>query len=249
MHNHPGLDSHPTTDSCSQYPLDSQTTGDLSWNTIPPVWSGGQSYHPKLALVFVNPTYRNQAAAEGWPDEYRAPHIGFKRIWKFLAECGLYPDNVIPMLPEDGKWTQDDASQLYWFAADAGLYITNLVKACRTTSAMPTTTYAREWLPLLQQELAIVRPQYIVTMGGLVSSLVLGKPIMLRAVYHYVMATGSPLICHDTDDSHTPTDVRRPLICHDTDDSHDNPADIVPCYFPSGRGNPAKAREIMTAIA
>lgn len=222
--NAPALDDLFHADAASRPP-----SADPSWNAIPPVYSGGQADHPGVAVVFVNPTYRNQAARDGWDFEYRAPHIGFRRMWRFLASCGLIPELDMDM-PGDGCWTRDVASDVYESAAHAGLYITNLVKTCRTTSAMPTAGYAREWLGLLRAELGMVQPGVVITMGGLVSSLVCSEPVKVSDVYSSVISQGKA--------------VSRRLglpgghVCS-----------VVPSYFPAGRGDPSRARAIIGRVA
>jgi hypothetical protein len=159
-------------------------------------------------------------------------------MWKFLVSCELIGDGAeLLTLPEDGSWKPSDAERVYRAAADAGLYITNLVKACRTTSAMPTMTYARGWLKLLRDELAMVRPRYIATMGGLVTSLMLSKPVRMADVYQHLGATRTPLelTYHHPGCNYRSTDG--------------DGSTIVPSYFPCGRGEPAKAREILIALA
>ncbi len=200
------------------------STGDPSWDTLPPVWSGGQADRPVLALVFVNPTYRNQGVRENWPDDLRAPHIGFRRIWSFLVSCQLLPGYAAGRLPSDQGWDRAAAEDIYRSAADSGLYVTNLVKACRTTSVMPTVKLARSYRDLLMTELGIVRPWGCVAMGSLVTSVMTGKGFRVRDGYEHLGRTGYPLVLAAGDQK------------------------IIPSYFPSGRGEPQKAREIMTAI-
>ena len=208
--------------------------GDETWDAIPPVWSGGLADRPRLALVFINPTAGNQAARDGWPAEYRAPHLGRHRMWDFLTGCGLIPRLIVP---PDGEWTLGVARNVCESAAYAGLYVTNLVKACRTTAAMPTARYARGWLPLLREELGIVDPERVVTMGGLVTSLLLGKPFRVGDAWRHLETTRTVLelpYCHPgCEPRGTGGGCLR----------------IVPSYFPSGRGVPARARAIISMLA
>jgi hypothetical protein len=205
---------------------------DPSWEGT--VWSGGQVSRPRLAMVFVNPTMRNQAAKEGWPWEYSAPHVGVRRMWRYLESCGMV-DEV--ELPGDGYWGPADAERVYGAAADAGLYITNLVKACRSTAAMPTAGLARGWLELLLAELAVVKPEYVVTMGGLVTSLVLGKPVRMIDAWEWLRHTGTVMAAE-----------RRFADCEPGVAGDAGSMTIVPCYFPCGRGEPGKARDILMAL-
>lgn len=194
------------------------------WSKLPPIWAGGSTESPKIALMFINPTYRNQSATSDWSGE-RAPFIGLRRTWTFLSSCGLFEESVAQTLPRDQAWSGDDASRLYRAVADSGLYVTNLVKACRVTSDLPSLAFAREYLELMASELDIVRPEYVVTMGSLVSSLLLGRQFSLSAAFDYVESTGQALVAGAIGRSR-----------------------IVPSYFPVGRGSPTKARAIISAL-
>jgi uracil DNA glycosylase superfamily protein len=191
---------------------------------LPDVYSGGCVDRPAMALVFVNPTYRNQSARERW-DGDRAPFIGLRRVWRFLASCGLLPSEVVESLPRDGAWMRRDAAHLYRAVSDAGIYVTNLVKACSVDSEMPRPREAREWLPLLRAELDIVLPHTVVPMGAMVSSLVVGSPVRLA----------------DHADIQNSFDAGLQMSGH--------AAQVIPCYFPVGRGNPTSARSILSALS
>lgn len=194
------------------------------WTRLPPIWAGGKVDQPKMCLVFINPTYRNQSTRPGWQGD-RAPFIGLARIWKFLVGCGLLDSPTVDALPPDGSWSELDATELYRRVADRGIYVTNLVKACRTDSELPSLSFARSYADLLALELKIVRPDVIVPMGGLVASLILGKPFKLSVAADYIDNQRVPLVAGRVDGS-----------------------SVVPSYFPVGRGNPKKAREILSRI-
>lgn len=194
---------------------------DPDWTKLPPIWAGGASDHPKIAMVFINPTYRNQSASFDWPYD-RAPFIGLKRPWKFLSTCGLVSEEVVDSLPADQTWTIADASRIYETVALSGLYVTNLVKACRATSDLPPISLARQFLDLLATELDIVKPDFIVSMGGLVSSLLLKQQFSLGQAFDHLEAAGTPLVAG------TFAGAR-----------------LVPSYFPVGRGSSPKARAII----
>lgn len=213
------LDSHHFGVSI---PSTSDSPGSDEWTALPPVWSGGKADTPDIALVFINPTYGNQSAREFWPDHCRAPHIGAARFWKFVVSCGLMPSSILDGLPPDQEWTTGIATGFYLEAARAGLYVTNLVKATRTTSALPTAAYARTWIPLIADELAIVKPQIIIPLGTLTTSLLAGYPFRMRDAYEaaHPMALGSEVLGRL----------------------------IFPAYFPSGRGEPVKSREMIIKI-
>jgi hypothetical protein len=195
------------------------------WRELPGVGSGGCTESPRMALVFINPTARNQSARNGWAGE-RAPFIGLSRIWKFLSSTGLISQKVVDGLPKDGQWTEADATRFYAGIADEGIYVTNLVKACRMDATLPSTKMARSYVEHLKYELSLVGPSVVVGMGGLVSSLLAGESVSIGALYESFRNTGT---------------VKQMPIGGMT-------ASLAPCYFPVGRGNPVRAREILQAL-
>ena len=73
----------------------------------------------------------------------------------------------------------------------------------------------------------MVRPSVVVTMGGLVSSLVTDQPIKLASVREFVSREHRPALF--------------PIAWLE--------AQCAPCYFPVGRGNPTAAVEILRSVA
>ena len=195
------------------------------WTDLPSVGSGGRTVSPKLALVFINPTARNQSAGENWLGE-RAPFIGLSRVWQLLADAGLIDRGVVSKLGPDGRWRLDEANRLYRHIASRGLYITNLVKACSYASDMPSMKMAREFGDLLIAELEIVRPRLVVSMGVQVTTVLSQAPVRLRDEYRHFLVSGQLR--------------RRPITGTDLS--------LVPSYFPVGRGNPARAREMIGSL-
>jgi hypothetical protein len=196
------------------------------WIDLPTVGGGGCASHPKVALVFINPTGRNQSASERWPGE-RAPFIGLSRIWRVLSQAGIVaPEMLLDMMP-DGSWTLPFASDFYRCVADRGLYVTNLVKACRKDATLPTLRMARESAPALVDELTVVQPDVVVAMGGMVGTVLSGSPVKLEDDYRRFVETGRL-----RERSIPGTDVR-----------------LASVYFPIGRGNPVRAKEMLGAVA
>ena len=50
-----------------------------------PIYGAGCVQHPRLMLVFMNPTGKNVASNTNWSG-LRAPWLGTKNIWKLLHE-------------------------------------------------------------------------------------------------------------------------------------------------------------------
>jgi hypothetical protein len=195
------------------------------WSIFPPVWAGGLVDSPAVAFIFINPTLRNQSAREHWNGD-RAPFIGIRRPWKFLASCGLLDPRLVEVLPNDQTWDASVAMHLYSHVARQKLYVTNLVKSCRDDSVMPSLAEARGFLSLLAAELQIVAPQVVVPMGGMVASLLTGRQVSLGEALEHLRRNGSPYVAGRFAD-----------------------AEVVPSYFPVGRGSPTKAREILTELS
>ena len=196
------------------------------WNRLPWVGSGGRAVRPSLALVFINPTARNQSAIERWEGE-RAPFIGLRRLWRALASTGLLDRRRVDELPPDGRWTRNEAAEFYRHVAQSGLYVTNLVKACRSDSVLPSTRMARAFRDLMVDELKAVEPRLVVGMGGMVTSVLSQQPVRLEDEYRSLLSSGT-------------LPVRQVAG-----------SDLVlsPSYFPVGRGNPVRAQEMLSAAS
>lgn len=196
------------------------------WTQLPWIGSGGCSVNPNVALVFINPTARNQSAREGWRGE-RAPFIGLSRIWKVLAASGLIPQYLVDSLPKDGLWSRDSASHFYRVLADERIYVTNLVKSCGTDATLPSLRMAKAFRDMMLTELSLVQPKLVVGMGGMVSSILTATPVSLEQEY-------AAFCSNQRAQTRSITEISRPLM---------------PCYFPVGRGNPARAKEMLASIA
>ncbi len=75
------------------------------------------------------------------------------------------------------EWSEEFSEKLYKEIAAKKVYITNLAK-CTQIDARPLSDKVfKEYLALTQEELAIVQPKHIITLGNQVSSILLGRPI------------------------------------------------------------------------
>lgn len=194
------------------------------WRDLPYVYGGGKTRRPSLALVFMNPTARNQSVSDAW-HAGRSPFIGLSRIWRFLANARLLDGSDIADLPPDGTWSEDFAVAFYGRIADRGLYITNLVKACAADATNPPVSMAKRFRTATIAELAAVKPGVIVTMGTLVSSVLLQREIRFKEWFA---------------DSNGSASKRA--------DRAVAGADVVPCFYPIGRGDPSAARRVLRQV-
>ena len=82
-------------------------------------------------------------------------------------------------------------------------------------------------MPLLIREVEIVSPKYLVTFGSIPFKYLTGKTITLGDYYDQVVRQG----LH-------PEEVQIGSA----------KVEVIPCYFPVGRGNPQRAVEILKLV-
>ena len=145
---------------------------------LDPIYSGGCEHNPDLCFVFMNPTGRNIASSKEWKG-LKAPWIGTKTIWGLFYRLGLLDEDVHERIQRrsPGDWTEEFAAGVYANVEAHRYFITNLGKCTQSDARpLPDSVY-REYLSLLEQELAIIRPKAVVLFGNQVSSVVLGRKI------------------------------------------------------------------------
>lgn len=75
------------------------------------------------------------------------------------------------------EWTETFARELYEEIAAKKVYITNLAK-CTQADARPLPDKVfKEYLALTLEEIAIIQPKHIITLGNQVSSIIMNKSI------------------------------------------------------------------------
>ncbi len=146
------------------------------------IYGCGDIKQPKLCLVFMNPTARNVAADKKWCG-LKAPWLGVKNVWKMLFELGLLNKDILLEVyskkPQD--WNYQFAKKVYAEIAARKIYITNLAKATQADArALPNKVF-KDYLPIFEKEIALIKPQAIITFGNQVSSIILNKNIKVSA--------------------------------------------------------------------
>ncbi len=177
-------------------------------------------------LVFINPTPRNITAHAGW-DGIRFPMAGKGPFWRILARAGL----VSPNLPErlaTLEPTPEMIELLREETSSCGLYLTNAVKCVDGGSLVPAGERLEVGWSVLQAEIALVRPQRIVACGLMPFRMLTGHDVRL-----------ADELWRARNGSYLPYESR--LI-------GDTAYPVYPCYFPTGRGNPSGAAELLKAI-
>lgn len=192
-----------------------------------PIMGNGKCFRPKFMLVFINPTKANISSHQGWPT-FRAPFIGTKPVWRVLHKAGLLNKQLLSMINVSSAWSPRFAGIVYQCIAGKGLYLTNIVKWTGDNADLPKADKIKAFLPLLKKEIEIVNPKYIVTMGLIPFEHLTGHKIKLNEYYKEIMKT-KKLKTYDLKiDSKT--------------------YQVIPCYFPVGRGEPKKAVEILKLL-
>ncbi len=192
-----------------------------------PVLGNGKCDKPKFMIVFINPTKANISSHPGW-EGFRAPFIGTKPVWRVLSKAGLFGTQLTKIINLSNTWSIRFAEIVYTSLARRGVYLTNIVKWTGSNADLPNAAKIKAFLPLLKKEIEIVKPKYIVTMGLIPFEHLTGQKIKLGEYYKEVMKKKKLLIFETNIDS--------------------KKYNIIPCYFPVGRGNPKKATEILKLL-
>jgi DNA polymerase len=126
----------------------------------------------------MNPTGRNISSSSDW-EGLRAPWIGTKQVWDIFKELNLIDQNIYNKIKELKalEWGINFASEVYKNIQSNSIYITNLAK-CTQLDARPLPNLVfKDYLELMIKEIEIVNPNFIISFGNQVSSILLGKSI------------------------------------------------------------------------
>lgn len=194
-----------------------------SYHHVP---GGGCSFQPTLMLIFINPTFRNMTAHASWPGP-RFPFAGKPKLWEILATAGFVRADLPQRIAELGR-TPEMVEMLMDETRRQGLYITNAVKCVDDGSNLPTAARVAAGWPLLQAEIALVQPRYIVAFGLIPFRALTGCNIRLSNQLWDAQQGRCTFFSSHTIDGRT--------------------YPVFPCYFPTGRGNPVAATKLLIAL-
>lgn len=193
-------------------------------NELMPILGNGKTHRPKFMFVFINPTQRNISSSKNWKGP-RFPFIGTKQIWRVFYKAGLFDKELIEKINNNPDWSLGFTDQVLRFLKKNEFYFTNIVKWTGRNAALPESGKIKLFLPILQKEIEIVRPEYIVTFGLIPFEGITKNKIKLSEYYHDV-AKNKRLKFYNVK-------------------LNDFNVNVMPCYFPIGRGNPNKAIELL----
>jgi hypothetical protein len=187
---------------------------------------GGCDFQPDLMLVFINPTVRNITAHADW-DGVRFPFASKPKLWQILAETGWISSDLPERMAALGP-TPAMVDRLVTETRECKLYLTNAVKCVDGGSNLPAPARVAVAWSILQAEIALVQPRYIVAFGLIPFRLLTGHNVRL-ADELWQAQQGYPAFYP----SHS--------IVGQT-------YSVFPCYFPTGRGNPVAASRMLRAL-
>ena len=197
-------------------------------SSLEPILAGGRLENPKYMFIFINPTYRNISSDPNWKGK-RRPWTGTKYIWKIFHRAGHFDRDLLEEINQRNKWDISFADKVYKHLNDRSFYFTNVVKWTGENADLPDTYKINTFVPILQREIEIVDPQYIITFGLIPFTALAQKKIKLGEYYKKIMAN-------------------KALRHYDLEISN-KVYKLIPCYFPVGRGNPKATIEILSLLS
>lgn len=196
-------------------------------NDFMPVFGGGRNFKPKLMFVFINPTYVNTSSDKNWKGP-RFPFIGTKPFWRVVHKAGLFDDELMDAINNSKDWSLEFTDKVLQFLNSNSIYLTNIVKWTGKDATLPDSEKIKLFLPILEREIQIVRPEYIVTFG-LIPFENLTKQKIKLLEYHSKIMEDKTLKFFDVEFG-------------------DFKTKLIPNYFPVGMGNPKKSAEILKLV-
>jgi len=191
------------------------------------VLGGGKFKNPRFLFLFINPTHLNISSHKDYKGNRRYPFIGVRYFYRLLSKAGFVRKDVVEDIYENG-WQIEHEYKIEDSLVANGVYLTNLIKCTQLHPKSPAKDIIQEDLPLLKEEINIVSPKYIVTFGKLPFKFMTNQEIRLKD-------------CLDGLRKSRYKSFKSINILGKT-------YEVLPCYFPVGRGNPKAALEILRYI-
>jgi len=196
-------------------------------NELRPILGGGKFHNPKFLFLFINPTHLNISSSKHYKGKRRYPFIGVRYFWRLLSQAGFIDKTIVNDIYKYG-WQIEDEIRIEKSLSKHRIYITNLVKATQKGPENPSKNLIQRDFSLLEKEIDIVSPKYIVVFGILVFKALTGKEIKLQRCLNDIKIR-----------KYKPYKSKQIL---------GKEYNVLPCYFPIGRGSPKKALRILSYI-
>jgi len=126
----------------------------------------------------MNPTGRNIASLPGWPGPYH-PWLGTKNIWDLFYAVNLLDEDTYNSIKsiKGSEWTPEFSKKVYENITNHKVFITNLGKCTQIDARPLKDSYFKDYLPLLEKEIKIIKPKVVILFGNQVSSIFLNEKI------------------------------------------------------------------------
>lgn len=196
-------------------------------NNLAPILGNGKTNNPKIMFIFINPTHANSSSRKEWSGP-RYPFIGTKAVWRVFHRAGLFNDELMHEIERSKEWSLEFTNQVLAFLKQQSFYFTNIVKWTGDDATLPNAEKIKLFLPILEQEIAIVKPEYVVTFGLIPFENITERKITLGEYYETAMKQQRLQPFKKTFGTHS--------------------TKIIPCYFPIGRGNPKRAVDMLKLL-
>lgn len=196
-------------------------------NDLMPVLGGGRKFKPKVMFVFINPTHVNTSSNREWKGP-RFPFIGTKPFWRVVHRAGLFDNELMDTINNSKDWSLEFTDKVLQFLKNRSFYLTNIVKWTGQNANLPDAEKIKLFLPILEREIQIVQPEFIITFGIIPFENLSKQKIKLSEYYSKVMEN-------------------KKLIFFEVNFG-DFKTKLIPSYFPVGRGNPKKAADILRFV-
>ncbi len=207
--------------------VDRITKQNFPDNPYKPILAAGKEYKPKLMIVFINPTSRNQSSTKEW-NGIRFPFIGCKRPWKEFAQAGFIDEDLYEEIKNTKQWNYKFAEKVRENLEKHHIFLTNIVKNTSHGAQLPKAKEISLYLEIFKKEIELVQPKYIVASGLIPINALLKEKIKLSENYDKMIKTGK---------------VQSYSL-----QINNKRYNVIPCHYPIGRGNPKKAVAILRAI-
>lgn len=192
-----------------------------------PILGNGKTYKPKIMFVFINPTIRNISSSKTWVGP-RFPFIGTKQVWRIFCKAGLFDERLLNHINENSTWSINFTNRVLDYLKNREFYLTNIVKWTGSDARLPESKKIKLFLPVLENEIELVKPEYIVTFGLIPFENLTRTKIKLSRYYETVMKKRE----------------LEPISIQ----INNFKTKVIPCYFPIGRGNPKRAIELLKLV-
>ena len=142
------------------------------------IYNGGCETNPDICFVFMNPTGKNIASLPEWEGPHH-PWLGTKNIWDLFFSTNLLDETIYQEIKnkKGSEWTPLFAKEVYKNITAHKVYITNLGKCTQIDARPLKDSYFKDYLPLLEKEINIIKPKIIILFGNQVSSIFLNQKI------------------------------------------------------------------------